>query len=58
LDAGSAACCGYELAAGDTPLIDLGFLWLAFFVLGIVAFFAILITGRYPEPTSTSTRAC
>ena len=29
--------------------IVLAFLWLAFFVLTIVAFFAILITGRYPR---------
>ena len=26
------------------------FLWLAFMVVGVVAFFAILITGRYPRP--------
>jgi hypothetical protein len=31
------------------PLCDLGFLWLAFFVLSTVAYFAILITGRYPR---------
>src|SRR4051794_41355758 len=30
-------------------LVVLVFLWLAFFVVGIVAFFAILITGRYPR---------
>src|SRR4051812_49495352 len=30
-------------------LVVLLFLWLAFFVVGIVAFFAILITGRYPR---------
>ena len=29
--------------------IILGFLWLAFGVLTVVAFFAILITGRYPR---------
>jgi hypothetical protein len=29
-------------------VIVLGFLWIAFAVLSIVAFFAILITGRYP----------
>jgi hypothetical protein len=29
--------------------IVLFFLWIAFFVLSIVAFFAILITGRYPR---------
>ena len=30
-------------------LVVLVFLWFAFFVVGIVAFFAILITGRYPR---------
>jgi hypothetical protein len=30
-------------------VIVLAFLWLAFIVLGIVAFFAILATGRYPR---------
>lgn len=30
-------------------LVVLVFLWLAFVVLGIVAFFAILFTGRYPR---------
>src|SRR4051812_50201392 len=30
-------------------LVVLVFLWLAFYVVGIVAFFAILITGRYPR---------
>ena len=30
-------------------LIVLAFLWLAFFVLTVVAFFAILFTGRYPR---------
>ena len=29
--------------------ILLAFLWLAFFVLTVVAFFAILFTGRYPR---------
>jgi hypothetical protein len=29
--------------------IVLAFLWLAFFVLTVVAFFAILVTGRYPR---------
>ncbi len=29
--------------------IILGFLWVAFFVLSVVAFFAILFTGRYPR---------
>src|SRR4051812_7959347 len=31
-------------------LVVLLFLWLAFYLVGIVAFFAILITGRYPRP--------
>src|SRR3954468_12701855 len=31
-------------------LVVLLFLWLAFYAVGIVAFFAILITGRYPRP--------
>lgn len=30
--------------------VVLFFLWIAFIVLSIVAFFAILITGRYPRP--------
>uniref|UniRef100_UPI003D744AC1 DUF4389 domain-containing protein n=1 Tax=Amycolatopsis tucumanensis TaxID=401106 RepID=UPI003D744AC1 len=30
-------------------LVVLSFLWLAFFVLTVVAFFAILVTGRYPR---------
>ena len=29
--------------------ILLGFLWIAFFVLTVIAFFAILFTGRYPR---------
>src|ERR671917_2644254 len=29
--------------------VVLVFLWLAFYVVGVVAFFAILITGRYPR---------
>ena len=29
--------------------IVLAFLWIAFFVLTVVAFFAILVTGRYPR---------
>ena len=33
----------------------LAFLWLAFGVLSIVAFFAILFTGRYPRPIFTFT---
>jgi len=31
-------------------LVGLAFLWLAFVVLSVVAFFAILVTGRYPRP--------
>ena len=34
------------------------FLWIAFIVTSIVAFFAILITGRYPGRSSTSTSGC
>jgi hypothetical protein len=30
--------------------VILVFLWLAFFVVSVVAFFAILFTGRYPRP--------
>jgi hypothetical protein len=30
-------------------LIVLGFLWIAFGVLSVVAFIAILVTGRYPR---------
>ena len=30
--------------------VVLAFLWLAFAVLSVVAFFAILFTGSYPEP--------
>ena len=30
-------------------LVVLVFLWLAFSVVGLIAFFAILITGRYPR---------
>src|SRR5829696_6910460 len=30
--------------------VILAFLWLAYVVLSMVAFFAILITGRYPRP--------
>ena len=30
--------------------IVLAFLWIAFVVLSVVAFFAILVTGRYPRP--------
>ena len=38
--------------------IVLFFLFVAFAVLTIVAFFAILFTGRYPRSSSTSTSAC
>src|SRR5918998_1532728 len=31
-------------------LVVLVFLWLAFWVVGVIAFFAILFTGRYPRP--------
>ena len=31
-------------------LVVLALLWVAFYAVGIVAFFAILITGRYPRP--------
>jgi hypothetical protein len=34
---------------------DLGFLWWTSFVLSIVSVCAILITGRYPQRSSTST---
>src|SRR4051794_41943949 len=30
-------------------ILVLLFLWLAFYVVGIIAFFAILITARYPQ---------
>jgi hypothetical protein len=35
-------------------VIALVFLWIAFVVLAVVAFFAILFTGRYPRGSSTS----
>jgi hypothetical protein len=31
-------------------VVVLVFLWLAFWVVGVIAFFAILFTGRYPRP--------
>ena len=34
--------------------IVLAFLWIAFVVLSVVAFFAILVTGRYPRPPCSS----
>ena len=37
------------MKAGDPHYIVLFFLWIAFVVLTIVAFFAILFTGRYPR---------
>ena len=40
---------GRQVGAGDPSLHPAGFLWLAFFLLTVVAFFAILVTGRYPR---------
>jgi hypothetical protein len=37
------------VAAGDPALIVLFVLWIAFAVVSVVAFFAILFTGRYPK---------
>jgi hypothetical protein len=34
------------------------FLWIAFLVLSVVAFFAILFTGRYPRGIFDSSPAC
>src|SRR6201995_2601305 len=32
------------------PYIVLALLWIAFFAISVVAFVAILVTGRYPRP--------
>jgi hypothetical protein len=38
-------------------IVVLFFLWIVFLVLSVVAFFAILFTGRYPRAFLTSTSA-
>ena len=38
--------------------VVLAFLWLAFAVLSVVAFFAILFTSRYPRAIFDSTSGC
>ncbi len=38
------------MAARDRHYIALVFLWIAFLVVSAAAFFAILLTGRYPRP--------
>jgi hypothetical protein len=38
-----------EVALGDPALRRARVLWIAFFVLTVVAFFAILFTRRYPK---------
>ena len=38
-----------EMGACDPHYIVLAFLWLAFFAMSVAAFFAILLTGRYPR---------
>ena len=47
-----------QVVPRDPALHRALFLWLALFVLTVVAFFAILFTGRYPRGIFTSTSAC